>query len=61
MGGVEYGRPLATGWTGTLGVNWQRARCQDEHGKALTQARRPRGSLSCPWPSPNEDTWWTFA
>ena len=39
MGGVEYGRPLVTGWTGTLGVNWQRARCLDEHGKALTQAR----------------------
>lgn len=37
MGGVEYGRPLATGWTGTLGVNWQRAKCLDEHGKALTQ------------------------
>ena len=44
MGGVEYGRPLATGWTGTLGVNWQRAKCLDEHGKALTQVARPGGS-----------------
>ena len=41
MGGVEYGRPLATGWTGTLGVNWQRAKCLDEHGKALTQVPSP--------------------
>ncbi|BDA46032.1 Outer envelope protein 80, chloroplastic [Coccomyxa sp. Obi] len=37
MGGVEYGRPLATGWTGTLGVNWQRAKCLDEHGNCITQ------------------------
>ncbi len=37
MGGVEYGRPLATGWTGTLGVNWQRAKCLDEHGHCITQ------------------------
>jgi outer membrane protein insertion porin family len=36
-GGIEYGRPLATGWSGTLGVNWQRARCVDERGKVLTQ------------------------
>jgi outer membrane protein insertion porin family len=39
MGGVEYGRPLATGWTGTLGVNWQRAKCLDEHGSCITQVR----------------------
>lgn len=49
MGGVEYGRPLATGWTGTLGVNWQRAKCLDEHGNCITQV------CSCPpgmrWPS----------
>ncbi len=44
MGGVEYGRPLATGWTGTLGVNWQRAKCLDEHGKALMQVARASGS-----------------
>ena len=25
------------GWPGTLGVNWQHAKCLDEHGKALTQ------------------------
>jgi outer membrane protein insertion porin family len=37
MGGVEYGRPLATGWTGTLGINWQRAKCLDEHGNCITQ------------------------
>ena len=39
MGGVEYGRPLATGWTGTLGVNYQRAKCLDEHGNARTRVR----------------------
>ena len=39
MAGVEYGRPLATGWTGTAGLNWQRAQCLDEHGKPLTEAR----------------------
>ena len=39
MGGVEYGRPLTTGWTGTLGVNWQRAKCLDEHGNTVMQAR----------------------
>ena len=27
--------PLAA-WAGTLGVNWQRAKCMDEHGAALT-------------------------
>ena len=37
VGGVEYGRPLATGWTGTLGVNWQRAKCLNEHGSCITQ------------------------
>ncbi len=37
IGGVEYGRPLATGWSGNLGVNWQRACCLNEHGVALTQ------------------------
>jgi hypothetical protein len=39
VGGVEYGRPLATGWSGTLGVNWARARCMDEHGGTITQVR----------------------
>ena len=28
---------FAAGWGGTLGVNWQRAKCTDEHGRALTQ------------------------
>lgn len=37
IGGVEYGRPLATGWSGNLGVNLQRACCLNEHGVALTQ------------------------
>lgn len=37
IGGVEYGRPLATGWSGTLGVNWQRAKCLDDKGAAVTQ------------------------
>lgn len=37
IGGVEYGRPLATGWSGNLGVSCQRARCLDEHGVARTQ------------------------
>ncbi len=40
MGGVEYGRPLATGWSGTLGVNWLRTKCLDEHGNTVMQARR---------------------
>jgi outer membrane protein insertion porin family len=34
-GGVEFSRPLAVGWTGTLGASWQRARCTDEHGRGL--------------------------
>jgi hypothetical protein len=25
----------AAGWAGTLGVNWQRAKCLDEHGRVL--------------------------
>ncbi len=44
MGGVEYGRPLATGWTGTLGVNWQRAKCLNEHGSCITQVKAPSQS-----------------
>lgn len=36
-GGVEYQRPLATGWSGTAGLNWQRAKCIDERGNAQTQ------------------------
>jgi outer membrane protein insertion porin family len=34
-GGVEFSRPLAVGWTGTLGASWQRGRCTDEHGRGL--------------------------
>lgn len=36
-GGVEYGRPLATGWTGTAGVNWQRSKCLDNQGRVITE------------------------
>ena len=27
---------LGAGWNGTLGVNWQRAKCIDEHGRSMT-------------------------
>ena len=36
-GGVEYGRPLAVGWTGNAGLNWQRSKCIDDHGRVLTE------------------------
>lgn len=36
-GGVEYGRPLATGWTGTAGLNWQQTHSQDDQGKVITE------------------------
>ncbi len=26
----------SAGWNGTLGVNWQRAKCIDEHGRSMT-------------------------
>lgn len=29
-GGVEYQRPLATGWSGTAGLNWQVRRWRQE-------------------------------
>ncbi len=36
--GIEAdGFHCAAGWAGTLGVNWQRAKCLDEHGRALQQ------------------------
>ena len=34
--GVEYGRPLGTGWQGSLGLRWQQAKCVDEHSNAIT-------------------------
>ena len=37
IAGVEYGRPLGTGWQGSLGLNWQQATCVDEDNRALTQ------------------------
>ena len=30
-------RVAPAGWAGTLGVNWQQAKCMDEHGRALAQ------------------------
>ena len=35
MAGVEYGRPLGTGWQGSLGLSWQMARCIDDSGRPL--------------------------
>lgn len=46
-GGVEYGRPLATGWTGTAGLNWQRSKCMDDQGRAITEVRHCR--FDFPW------------
>ncbi|DBB13937.1 TPA: hypothetical protein ACH3X3_000916 [Trebouxia sp. C0006] len=37
MGAVEYGRPLAQGWNGTLGINFQRANCLDDHNQPMTK------------------------
>jgi outer membrane protein insertion porin family len=36
VSGIEYGRPLGMGWQGSLGVNWQQAKCVDDHNKPLT-------------------------
>ena len=35
VSGVEYGRPLGMGWQGSLGVNWQQAKCVDDHNRPL--------------------------
>ncbi|KAK9865202.1 hypothetical protein WJX84_001035 [Apatococcus fuscideae] len=35
IAGVEWGRPLAIGWSGHLGINYQRAKCINERGKTL--------------------------
>ena len=37
LGGIEYARPLATGWNGTTGIQWQRSRVLDEHGTTLRE------------------------
>lgn len=37
MGAIEYGRPLAQHWNGTLGVNFQRANCLDDHNQPMTK------------------------
>lgn len=34
---VEYGRPLGSGWQGSLGLSWQRSRCVDERNNPLIQ------------------------
>lgn len=44
ISGVEFRRPLSsTGWSGTVGLNWQRTNCMDEHGRPLVQVRHLRG------------------
>lgn len=35
-GSVEWQRPLRTGWTGALAMNWQRTRCMDDGGLPIT-------------------------
>lgn len=37
MGAIEYGRPLSQHWNGTLGVNFQRANCLDDHNQPMTK------------------------
>lgn len=37
MAAVEYGRPLSQHWNGTLGVNFQRANCLDDHNQPMTK------------------------
>ena len=44
-GGVEFGRPLATGWTGTAGLNWQRSHCQDDQGRLIQEVTPPPSPL----------------
>ena len=39
-GGVEYSRPLSTGWSGSLGLTWQRSGCTDDKGVPQTKASR---------------------
>ena len=39
-GGVEYSRPLSTGWSGSLGLNWQRSGCMDDKGVPQTKASK---------------------
>ena len=35
LGAMEYGRPLNSHWTGTAGINFQKAHCTDDHGRSL--------------------------
>ena len=43
-GGVEYSRPLSTGWSGSLGLNWQRSGCTDDKGVPQTKASQLWGA-----------------
>ncbi|PNW78727.1 hypothetical protein CHLRE_09g388097v5 [Chlamydomonas reinhardtii] len=36
QGGVEWQRPLSSGWSGTLAASCQRTRCMDERGRPIT-------------------------
>ena len=47
VGGVEYGRPLATGWTGTAGLTWCVALAALKF--KLTFFRSPAGLLPSPF------------
>lgn len=35
LGAVEYGWPMSNNWTATAGLNFQRARCTDDHGQSM--------------------------
>lgn len=35
LGSIEYGRPLGVGWQGSLGLNWQRAKCLNDHNDPI--------------------------
>ena len=47
MGAIEYGRPLAQHWNGTLGVNFQRANCLDDHNQPMTKASTHHSPALC--------------
>ena len=39
LGSMEFGRPLSNHWSGTAGINFQRTRCTDDHGRAMTKVK----------------------
>ena len=45
MAAIEYGRPLSQHWNGTLGVNFQRANCLDDHNQPMTKVVTTAHSL----------------